>query len=294
MTMTPEAPTQSKAAVQGEGRYVQANGIDIFYVEAGQGTPLVLLHGGVVTTNPIWAGMPVAYVDHMATLAQHFRVIAPDTRGCGKTLNPSGGAIRYPLLADDVVALSDALGLDRPAVCGFSDGGITATVIGIRHPDRVSAIVNDAGFDFFNPSSPTYPMMRQILGGSPDANEPNPDAFEAMFSSSTELRPLLELLKADEDGAQGSGYWKTYIAEQFPRTTQPMEYSVEDFAGITAPTLILVGDRDAYCSIEEGVAAYRQLQNGELAVVPGLGHVLSPQKIQIYIEFLERHVGPRA
>lgn len=291
MNLTPEASTQSKAAVYGEGRYVQANGTDIYYVEVGEGTPLVLLHGGVVTTNSIWAGAPVAYVDHIGRLAEHFRVIAPDTRGCGRTLNPSGGTITFPLLADDVVALSDALGLDRPAVCGFSDGGITATVIGIRHPDRVRAIVNDAGFDLFNPSSPSFPMMRQILGGSPDATEPNPDAFEAMFSSSTETRPLFELFKADEDGAQGSGYWKTYIAGVFARTTQPMEYSVEDFARITAPTLILVGDRDEYCSPEEGVAAYRKLQNGELAILPGVGHFITPRKVQMYIDFLERHSG---
>jgi pimeloyl-ACP methyl ester carboxylesterase len=64
-------------------RRVRANGIEIHYVEMGAGDPLVLLHGGLVSTNPIWAGVPVSYHSHMETLAEHFRVIAPpDTLGC--------------------------------------------------------------------------------------------------------------------------------------------------------------------------------------------------------------------
>jgi pimeloyl-ACP methyl ester carboxylesterase len=174
-------------------------------------------------------------------------------------------------------------------VCGFSDGGIIATVVGIRHPDAVRAIVNDAGYDLFNPAAPSIMMLRQMMGGSPEATEPNPDAFEAMFTSSEEMRPMFELMKADQDSAGGAGYWKTYIASTFPRVSQPMEYTVEDFARITAPTLILAGDRDEFCTPEEGVAAYRKLQDGELALLPGVGHFIPPLKIQLYIDFVQRH-----
>src|SRR5262249_53463931 len=123
------------------GQRVHANGIDIHYLDQGQGEPLVLLHGGVVSTNPIWAGVPVAYASHLDSLAEHFRVIAPDTRGCGRTAH-TYGPIGFDLLADDVAALIDALGLERPSVTGFSDGAITATVLGIRHPDAIREIVN--------------------------------------------------------------------------------------------------------------------------------------------------------
>ena len=87
-------------AVRSEGRYVHANGIDIYYVEAGKGEPLLLLHGGVVSTNPVWAGYPWAWVSHMDTLAGHFRVIAPDTRGHARTAHP-GGSVPYTRLADE-------------------------------------------------------------------------------------------------------------------------------------------------------------------------------------------------
>ena len=133
MTVTADFP-------QTEFRTVHANGINIHYLDAGAGEPLVLLHGGMVSTNPIWTGVPISYASHMARLSDRFRVIAPDTRGAGRTVH-SGGAVTFDLLADDVAALITALGLERPLVAGFSDGGITATILGIRHPGCVRAIV---------------------------------------------------------------------------------------------------------------------------------------------------------
>lgn len=69
------------------------------------------------------------------------------------------------------MALIDALELDRPLICGFSDGGQIATIAGIRNPDSVRAIVNHGGYDLFNPQAPSMAMARQMLGGSPDATE---------------------------------------------------------------------------------------------------------------------------
>jgi pimeloyl-ACP methyl ester carboxylesterase len=275
--------------LQNEGRYVHANGADIYYVEAGQGEPLLLLHGGAVSTNPLWAGSPFAYVSHMDTLAKRFRVIAPDTRGAGRTVNPGGGSIPFTQLADDVVALIEALGLDEPLIGGFSDGGITATIVGIRHPGSVRAIVNHAGYDVFNPQASTFAMMRQMMGGSPEASEPDLEAFERVHDSSEQMRAMFELMKADHEGAQGPGYLKRYLEQAFERVIQSPGYTVEDLAKIIAPTLILTGDRDEFCSVEEGVEAYRMLQQGELAVLPNHSHFISGSAVQMSIEFLERH-----
>ena len=281
----------SEQDAQGEGRYALANGTDIYYVEVGQGEPLLLLHGGAVSTSQLWAGTPFAYVSHMDTFAEHFRVIAPDTRGSGRTLNPGGGPVSFTQLADDVVALIDALDLGRPLICGFSEGAITATIVGIRNPETVRAIVNHAGYDFFNPQAPSFMMMRQMFGGAPDATQADPDAFVRTSESSEEMRAMLELMKADHEGAQGEGYLKTYLAQAFDRTTQSPCYTFEDLGKITAPTLILTGDRDDFCSVEEGVEAYRMLEQGELAVLPNHGHFISASAVRVTIEFLERHLG---
>src|SRR5215468_7509654 len=99
------------AQTTAEGRTVHANGIDIHYLEQGEGGALVLLHGGLVSTNPLWTGVPIAYASYMEALAGHFRVIAPDTRGGGRTRH-AGGPVTFDLLADDVAALIEALGLE--------------------------------------------------------------------------------------------------------------------------------------------------------------------------------------
>jgi pimeloyl-ACP methyl ester carboxylesterase len=265
---------------------VHANGIDIYYTEAGEGEPLLLLDNAMVSTNPVWAALPFAYASFLGTLAEHFRVIAPDTRGSGKSVHP-GGPISAALLADDVAALIEALNLDRPLICGFSDGGETATLVGIRHPGSVRAIVNHGGYDLFNPDphAPAIAMTRQMLGGSAGATQADP---EVSASRSPELRAMFELMKADHDGAQGPGHWKTVIARTFDRVTQPHGYTVENLKAITVPTLILTGDRDPFCTIEEGAAAYRALPAGALAVLPDTGHLITPAAVRATIEFFER------
>ena len=265
---------------------VHANGIDIYYVEAGEGEPLLLLDNAMVSTNPVWAALPFAYASFLGTLAEHFRVIAPDTRGSGKSVH-SGGPIPAALLADDVAALIEALNLDRPLICGFSDGGETATLVGIRHPGSVRAIVNHGGYDLFNPDphAPAIAMTRQMLGGSAGATQADP---EVSASRSPELRALFELMQADHDRAQGAGHWKTVIARTFDRVTQPHGYTVENLKAITVPALILTGDRDPFCTIEEGTAAYRALPAGALAVLPDTGHLITPAAVRTTIEFFER------
>jgi pimeloyl-ACP methyl ester carboxylesterase len=276
-------------APQHPGQRVHANGIDIYYAEAGQGEPLLLLDNAMVSTNPVWAATPFAYISFLGTLAEHFRVIAPDTRGSGRSVHP-GGPIPSALLADDIAALIDALGLDRPLICGFSDGGETATLVGIRHPGSVRAIVNHGGYDLFNPDphAPAIAMTRQMLGGSPAATQADPE-FSA--SRSPDLRAMFELMKADHDSAQGTGHWKTVIGQTFDRITQPHGYTVENLHAITVPTLILTGDRDPFCTIEEGVAAYRALPAGELAVLPDTGHLITPAAARTTIEFFT-HLCP--
>jgi pimeloyl-ACP methyl ester carboxylesterase len=267
------------------GRCVHANGIDIYYVEAGQGEPLILLDNAMVSTNPVWTAMPVAYASFLGTLAEHFRVIAPDTRGSGKSVHP-GGPIPSALLADDVAALIDALALDRPLICGFSDGGETATLVGIRHPGSVRAIVNHGGYDLFNPDphAPAITMTRQMLGGSADAIQADPDLTA---SRSPELRAMFELMKSDHDSAQGAGHWKMVVAQTFDRIVQPHGYTVENMRAISVPALILIGDRDPFCTVEEGAAACRALPAGQLAVLPGTGHLITPAAVQATIDFLE-------
>jgi pimeloyl-ACP methyl ester carboxylesterase len=270
-----------------ETRTVRANGIDIHYLERGSGAPLVLLHGGMVTTNPIWAGHPFAYASHLDALAEHFRVIAPDTRGSGRTRHVDGRPT-FEVLADDVLGLIDALHLERPQLCGFSEGGTTATIVGIRRHDAISAIVNDAGHDLFNPESASFPLIRQMFGGTPDASEADPEAMRRVFDTNEQMRATFRLMQADQDGAQGPGHWRQYLHLAFSRLSRGPGYRYGDLSAISVPTLILVGDRDHFGTVEDGALAYRALKHGELAILPNAGHAITEVKVRTAIEFLRR------
>ena len=280
--------TVSAKTTERGGAYVRANDLDIHYVEAGSGEPLVLLHGGFASTGPVWSGHPAGYVGHMQALAEHFRVIALDTRGAGATVAGDGTA-SFAVLADDVRAVIEALDLDQPLLCGFSEGATTATVLSIRFPDAVRAVVNHAGYDMLNPHAASYAMGRVMFGGSPDATVADPDVAERSFRSNDDMRLLFERFVADHDDAQGAGHWRTYIEQVFPRFTQSPGYTFDDLGAVTAPTLVLTGDRDHFCSVEEAVTTYRSLPDAELAILPNHGHLITPSAVAASIEFLERH-----
>ena len=122
-------------------------------------------------------------------------------------------------------------------------------------------------------------MMRQILGGSADATEPDPDAAARGFEASEQMRAMFELMKRDQDDGQGEGHWREYLRLSWDRCTQHPVYTNADLAKITVPTLILTGDRDDFCTVEQAVIAYRQLLEGELAILLGHGHYISPSAI---------------
>lgn len=269
---------------------IRANGIDIAYVEAGDGPPLVLLHGALASTGPLWADSPVAYVAHMATLAKQFRVIAPDTRGGGATVH-SDGTASCSVLADDVLGLIDALGLDRPMLAGFSEGAAIATIVAIRQPDTVRALAAHAGYDIFNPEAAVFAMGRAIFGGNPEATKADPDAAEAAFQGMPPMAATFATMKADYDSAQGDGHWRQYLQLFFDRATHSPGYTFDDYRAITTPALILTGDRDHFCSVEEAAVAYRNLPAGELAVLPNTDHVITPAVVDTTIDFLLRHVN---
>lgn len=266
--------------------YEEANGLKIWYVEAGQGIPLVLLHGGIVSNGPIWANSMFGWGGHLGRFAEHFRVIAPDTRGHGRTLNPSG-ALRYSDFADDVIALIQALHLEKPILCGFSDGGITATLVGILAPELPRAIVNLAGLDMFDPdpNSAARVMNRTWLGGDPRATKASmePPALPA---------GMMQKVVEDYEPTQGRGYLKTYFERIFDLWILPTAHTIDDLTKITAPTLILVGDREGGLPVEEAAAAYRKLRHGELGVIPGADHGITPLVCTMALDFLLRHREP--
>ncbi|MDX1456737.1 MAG: alpha/beta hydrolase, partial [Marinobacter sp.] len=105
--------------------YANINGIDMYYEIHGEGTPLVMLHGGY-TDSDVWT---------IATgfLANSFQVIEIDRRGHGRTTD-GGGPITYELMADDTLKLLDEFGIPNAHFAGWSDGAVIAAHIAAFHP----------------------------------------------------------------------------------------------------------------------------------------------------------------
>ena len=112
--------------------YVDLPGLRMHVAEAGAGEPVLLLHG---FPQHWWEWRHV-----IPGLAEHHRVICPDLRGAGWTGAPSAGYTRDQLLGD-VVALMDALGLDRVRVIGHDWGALLGFQLCLTQPDRVRAFV---------------------------------------------------------------------------------------------------------------------------------------------------------
>lgn len=273
-----------QAGLKPPGSFVVANGTEIHFREAGAGPALIVLHGGSATNDPVWDAFSWGWGRYMDELAEDFRVLAPDIRGHGWTRNPLG-PISYDLLADDLSAFIAAMRLDRPAVVGFSDGGVLAGVLTIREPEVLSSHVNIAGYDLFDPAAPSMTNLRRTLSqGDPDARTPDLDYLERQGG------PWFDALVASHDSAQGPGTWRKMLTDAFDRWTAPIGYDLEDLRRISTPTLLMAGDRDEVCSPEESARAFRLIPGAQLAIVPNRRHMIAKEMVAIARAFVSRHL----
>ncbi len=111
---------------------VRANDIDVYYEEHGSGEPLLLIMG--------WGGNAATWKPQIPSLAEHYRLIAFDNRGVGRTSAPEQ-PYSIGQMAADVVGLLDALKVPRAHVFGISMGGMIAQELALEHPERVGALI---------------------------------------------------------------------------------------------------------------------------------------------------------
>ena len=243
----------TEQALPASGQFVRANGLDIHYVEMGTGAPLLLLHGGTAMSS--------SWQDHAPTFARHFRVFALDSRAHGRTKH-TGGDLSYGLLAEDVAAFVAALGLSKPMICGYSDGGQAALEVGMRYPELAGGLVLGGTTPRFTDAY--YRTLHEWgyeAPGKVDYARVEPEMGE-----------YLDYLKTEHAALGGPDYWRELIGLISTLWLTPLEYTAADFAKVTAPTLVLVGDRDEAIPVEQAVELYRALPNAELAVIPNSDH----------------------
>jgi len=258
------------------GTHIEANGLRIYYEVHGEGEPLLLVHGGTATSQ--------AWASHLPAFTEHFQVFAPDSRGHGRTDNPTG-ELGYRVMADDAAALVGALGLQRPLVLGYSDGGQIALERGVRYPagSARALILGGTQFRF----SEAYLEATRDLLGIAEGVEVDPERLER------DQPDFVSYLREAHGHVYGPEYWKAYVRQIASLWLTPLRYTSQDLGAVTDPVLILSGDRDEGVSTDESVELFRLLPNAELAIAPGSDHSFIEAKVDLFdalaLDFLLRH-----
>lgn len=257
---TPTGPTgDAPSAPPSRSGYATANGLRIYYESHGSGRPLVLLHGGLTTAE-------VSFAQILPTLARSRRVLAIEQQGHGHTADRDAPLSFAAMVADTATVLR-ALEISSADFLGFSDGGVVALELAIRHPDLVGKLVlADTGF-------------------SNDSLDPQHLAWLAQ-ARPEDFAPLDAMYAAV---APDPAHWPTLVKKWKQLQLEFEGIAPPALRSIQAPTLILAGDRGVRA--EHTIELYRHLGNAQLAILPGADHFLlsshAEQALGLIVGFLD-------
>ena len=266
-------------SVSDQGAYVQVNGLRMYYESHGEGIPVILLHGGFETCR-MWTQVKSA-------LSKNYRVITPDSRGHGRT-DPSVEPVTYPLMVEDFIQFTQVLGLDKPFVAGYSDGGQIAKHMAINYPGLARGYMIGG---IFNSMTAEWRGLMQVMLGF---DGPGMVDNERVAQQSP---GVVRDLQEKHGIFHGQDYWKTMLLQSSQRWWSPAELTQADFAKITDPTLFWTGNRDVFCPPEQSLEMYRMVKGAEVAVIPNADHfTMFYQQIDVatmvLLNFVKRVIGP--
>jgi pimeloyl-ACP methyl ester carboxylesterase len=261
---------------------VRVGDIDMFYVEAGAGDPLVLVMG--------FGADHLAWALQMGAFAERHRVIAFDNRGAGQTDQPDA-PYTIPMMAADTVGLMDALGVERAHVLGLSMGGMIAQEIALGWPERVRSLQLHATLArpdaYLAALLETWRTMKRSL--------PDGDAVRALqlwifapgtYASRPELvDTAFRNVMANPHRQSLTGFLRQGDAVQAHDT-------LDRLGKIRCPTLVSVAEDDVLVPPRFARELAERIPRAELRIVPGAGHGYIWERFEefnrICLEFLAR------
>jgi pimeloyl-ACP methyl ester carboxylesterase len=241
--------------------YADVNGLHLYYEVHGDGSPLVLLHGGMLTIDLNFAGL-------IPTLAARHTVIGVELQGHGRTADIDR-EISPAASASDVVALLDHLGIDRAHVLGHSMGAAVALELAISHPDRVRSIV------------PASASVRPD-GLHPDLTDP---ARQATSTRMPTQQDFADFTEAYQRLSPHPEHFQDFLTSLSQNQNDTKGWSDEQLAGITAPVLLLQGDRD-FVTVEHAALMVELIPGAQLAVLPGTTHMQVTRRADLLLPML--------
>jgi pimeloyl-ACP methyl ester carboxylesterase len=260
-------------------QYADVNGINLYYETHGSGRAMILLHGGL--------GSGEMFAPILPQLAEHHRVIAVDLQGHGRTADIDR-PLDVTLMADDIAALIDHLGLQEPDVVGYSLGGGVALQVGIRHPGKVGRVVTASAN-----------IRRSAVYADMLAQQGQVSAAAVEFMRETPMYELYQrVAPRPEDFPRLLDKIGVAMARDFDYT--------EEVRGLRVPTLVVAADADMappshyveiFNLLDGGLRDGGWMGEGRpkgghaLAILPGLTHYdlfMSPLFAAVTLAFLDR------
>ncbi|MDB5130322.1 MAG: alpha/beta hydrolase [Mucilaginibacter sp.] len=214
------------------GSTVDLDDASIYYEIYGEGEPLLLLHGNNQSIS--------AFINQIGEFANHYKVIAADTRGHGNSRDESDGPLTYELFADDMKQLLDELNLQNVNILGWSDGGIAGLIMAMKYHGCVNKLAV-MGANIF----PAPDALKDVVFR--DVNELIDDLKDKTDKQSVDQRRIYELV-----------------------LNEP-HLAFDDLKQINAPVLVMAGQNDVVTENHTRQIA-ENIPNSQLVIFKNASH----------------------
>jgi pimeloyl-ACP methyl ester carboxylesterase len=276
-------------------REIEVGGVLTRYLTAGEGAPLLLLHG--VGDNALdWRWV-------MSTLARNHQIYAPDLPGSGASAKPAADRYSPAFFEQFVGAFLDALGAERAAVVGNSAGGLAGLRFALSEPERVTALglVASAGL-----GRKVSPALRSLSlpgygGMAVTWGRRRPGAAQRALGRSALLfahpwRVPRKWLKEQYRLARLPGFLKAQLATVRAQVgiRGQREVLLDRLPDLQTPVLVVWGERDRVLPPSQAHEAITRLPNGSLELMPNCGHLPQVEHPDRFAAVLGRFLGEQA
>lgn len=225
--------------------YVQHDGARIWYASYGSGSPVVLLHGGLGHSGNWGYQVP-------GLTGNGYHAIVIDSRGHGRSTRDDR-PFTYDLMASDVLAVMDALDIEKAAIVGWSDGACTGLIMGAQFPERVAGV-------FFFACNMDPSGTKEIV--------PGPILYRCLGRHAEDYAAL----------STTPGHFKEFgDAVGLMQRTQP-NYSESDLGRINVPVVVCQSRDDEFIRFEHAEYLARSIPNASLLELKGMTHFAPLQR----------------
>lgn len=247
-----------------EGSYADVKGQKLYYRFSGSGPNLLLLHGGLSSSEDFEKVLPA--------LSKSFRVLVVDRGGHGRS-SDAGGPFVYSTMAEEVKAFLDVVGVSATAILGWSDGGVVGIHLASRYPRLVTRLVA------IGANTRVDGMSRETVDWIVSRSAP-----ESLLADLPEVAASYRRLSPKPDNLL------SFLRRSRELWLRDPYIAPEDLKRIEAPVLLVAGDtRDI--RVEHLLELRASLKQAQLCILPGASHFVLQEKphilLPVVLDFLE-------